>query len=391
MKSLSPKFKTLTALLLVIVLMSSCNYLKNIQLLTAGSLERDHFTETIAFDYQKGLIVVDARVNGKAKKQQFILDTGAFDSKIEIGLAQEWKLPTKATKTNSTAQGISQKIEITQLESIQLGKTKFTNISAGKLRYDEHSASQCIAPHGIIGANLIKLAHWKIDYPHREIHFSDTPFNPPDKGYYSLDFDKPLLSGTPEIELAVAGKTVSGVLFDVGYNGGLVLPARLSDSFPAQNERIYFDRSTSGIFGTNTDTLTSKKLDVSIAGYIMNIPVEFSSIGKALLGNDVLEHFEVILNYDKKRIHLLPQSTIHVAAPKSFIPGMLNDSLWVVNRTSAELPLSLGDTLKSINANKPADLYSSYCDYVLNIGKLISADSLFIARSNGSTFQIKTQ
>jgi predicted aspartyl protease len=385
------RYYALAALLLVIALMSSCNYINNIKLLTAGSLERENFVETIPFNYTKDLVVIEARINERAEKRQFILDTGAFDSKIEISLASGLNLPTKATKTNSTAQGISQTIDITQLESVWLGDTKFTNISAGKLQYDEHSASRCIAPDGIIGANLIKLAHWKIDYDNQEIQFSDSPFSPSKKAPHSLDFDKPLLLGTPEIELEVAGQTVSGVLFDIGYNGGLVLPAQLSDSFPTNKEQRYFDRSTSGIFGTNTDTLTSKELNVSIGGYTMNIPVEFSSIGKALLGNDVLEHFDVILNYDKNLIELYPQSEIQVETPNSFIPGILNDSLWVVNRTSTELPFSLGDTLKSINGQKPSDLYRSYCDYFFNIGKLIDKDSLLISRIDGSSIQVATR
>jgi predicted aspartyl protease len=391
MRPLSPKFKALASLLPVIVLMSACNYVKNINLLTSGSLDREDFVQTIPFDYKKDLIVVKAKINGRQEKRQFIFDTGAFDSKIEIGLADKLNLHTKASKTNSTAQGISQKIEVTQLESIELGETVFTDISAGKLRYDEHSASQCIAPHGIIGANLTKLAHWKIDYHNREIQFSDNPVKRSDKEYYSLDFDKPMLSGTPEIEIKVGGKMVLGVLFDTGYNGGLILPARLADSFPAPNERIYFDRSTSGIFGTNTDTLTSKQLEVSIGGYAINIPVAFSSIGKALLGNDILEHFEVFIDYDQNRIELHPVENVQVDSPYAFIPGILNDSLWVVNRTSAKLPFSLGDTLQSINGKKPADLYNSFCDYFLNINKLLDTGSLSITAKNGTAIKLNAQ
>ena len=353
--------------------------------MTGGSLERTDFVETIPFEYKKDLIVVEAQINGQKEKQKFILDTGAFDSKIELSLAIKLSLPTKATKTNSTAQGITQTIEVTQLKHVHLGDTKFSNISAGKLEYDDESASQCIAPHGIIGANLMKLAHWRINYQSHTIQFSDQPFIFQGDEIHTLNFDKPLLSGTPEIELQIEGKTVSGVLFDVGYNGGLVLPARLSESFPDANEKKYYDRTTSGIFGPNTDTLISKKLKVSIGGHDMNIPVEFSSIGKALLGNDILEHFEVAIDYDKNKIMLHPQSEIHVAPPYSFIPGVLNDSLWVVDRTTADLPFSLGDTLQSINGQQPDNLFNSFCDYFINIRTLLQTDSLTVTKRNGTT------
>jgi hypothetical protein len=359
-----------------------------VKLLTGGSLERTDFVETIPFEYKKDLIVIKAKINDEGKKRQFIFDSGAFDSKIEFTLAEDLKLPTKATKTNSTAQGITQRIQITQLEKIQLGNTSFSNISAGKLKYDSESASRCIAPHGIIGANLMKLAHWKIDYQNQNIHFSDRLFSFMGNQSHTLQFEKPLLSGTPEIELAVAGKTVSGVLFDIGYNGGLILPASLLEAFSSEEENIYFDRSTSGIFGTNTDTLIAKKLKVSLAGLDMEIPVEFSSIGKALLGNDILEHFEVTINYDKKVISLSPQSKVEVESPYSFIPGVLNDSLWVVNRTTAELSFSLGDTLQSIQGQRPKDLYTTYCDYFLNIHQILHTDSLLVARTDGTTISL---
>lgn len=384
------RLNVITFVLMLALTLSSCNYVKNVDLLTSGRLDRENFVQTIPFKMVKDLVVIDVRINDEEQPRPFILDTGAFESKIEIGLAEQLNLPAKATKTNSTAQGVSQTIEVTQLSKVTIGETTFKNISAGKLRYDDASASRCIAEFGIIGANLMKLAHWKIDYHKQEIHFSDKPFKPTSEKVYSLRFNKPVLSGTPEIELEVAGKTVSGVMFDVGYNGGLILPDWFSDYFPGQNERLYFDRSTSGIFGTNTDTLTSKLLDVSLGGFDMTIPVEFSSIGKALLGNDVLEHFVVLIDYDKKRIHLQPQSYVDVDEPYAFIPGILNDSLWVVNRTTSELPFALGDTLQSIDMYGPSDLYDSFCDYFLNINTLINSDSLHIVRKDSSVITIST-
>jgi predicted aspartyl protease len=388
-KTLTFKNVHLISLLVVtMIFTNSCNYAKNVKLLTGGSLDRTDFVETIPFEYKKDLIVIEARINDREEKRQFIFDTGAFDSKIEIGLADEINLPTKATKTNSTAQGITQKIDITRLEKVTLGETAFSNISAGKLQYDSGSASRCIAPHGIIGANLMKLANWKIDYQNQEIQFSDRTFAMQGQEIYTLHFDKPLLSGTPEIDIEVAGRTVSGVLFDVGYNGGLILPSWLSGTFSSQDEKTYYDQSTSGIFGTNIDTLITKILDVSLAGFDMKVPVEFSSIGKALLGNDILKHFTVTVDYNDNKITLRPESDVQVDSPYTFIPGILNDSLWVVNRTNPSLPFSLGDTLSSINNKKPEDLFSSFCDYFLNINTLADTDSLLITRVDGSSINI---
>lgn len=358
--------------------------------MTGGDIDRKNFSETIPFRYIKGLIVVDAQLENDTTQHQFIFDTGAFNSKVEYGLAEELNLPTVATKENSTAAGVSRGIEVTRIEHLSLGETDFTNIGAGKLRYDEQSASPCIAEDGIIGANLIKLTHWNIDYKNLQLHFSDSPFSiPENRDAYHLPFKKPLLSGTPEIEVGIAGRTISGVMFDVGYNGGLILPARFVDEFTSDSTFTVLDRSTTGIYGSNTDTLTTKLLEIDLGGYKTMIPVVFSTIGKALLGNDVLEHFEVFLNYKKKRISLMPYEHPSVEFPRGFIPGVANDSLWVVNRTTTNNPLQLGDTLTSINGLQPRDLYQNYCDYFMNIGDLLNSDSLLITTASEETITLK--
>lgn len=380
----------LVVLVLAGFLFASCNYAKNVRLLTGGELERTNFIQTIPFQYKKGLIVVSGHINEDTTRHEFIFDTGAFNSKIEKGLAESLSLPDVATKSNSTAQGITRTISVTRMDSIRFGETIFSNIGAGKLVYDDQSASPCIAEDGIIGANLIKLAHWKIEYDKRKVHFSDSPFVIEQaENVYSLPFKRPVFSGTPEIEIEVNGRTISGVLFDAGYNGGLVLPAKFAESFQSDKEQIVIDQSTTGIYGTNIDTLITKELKVSVGGYTSRIPVEFSSIGKALLGNEFLEHFTVLINYDKKRISLIPNGEVEISPGLRFIPGILNDSLWVVNRTVPDSPLQLGDTLLSINKLKPVDQFNSYCDYVMNIGSLLNAENLEVITRNEAPVTVK--
>lgn len=371
-------------LLMGVVLFNSCNYINNVRLLTGGGVNSSNFTETISFKYLKGLIVVDAQLNNYTTYHQFIFDTGAFNSKIEFKLAEELGLSVKAIKDNSTAQGISRKIEVVRADKVKIGSIEFTKIGAGKLQYDAKSASPCIAEDGIIGANLIKLAHWKIDYQKQKMSFSDSPLRVPNnEKSYLLPFKKPLLSGVPEIEIEVAGRILSGVLFDVGFNGGLVLPAKFAEAFESDSVLKVIDQSTSGIYGTNIDTLTTKRLEVSVGGFRSTIPVEFSSIGKALLGNEYLQHFDVFINYDSKKISLVHKKEIRVEFGRTFIPGMLNDSLWIVNRTTPNNTLVLGDTLETINGKKPSDLFKNYCDYFMNISELMNREKTEVKTTSG--------
>ncbi|WP_425389577.1 aspartyl protease family protein [Ekhidna sp.] len=362
---------------LLIISSSSCSYLKNVNLLTGGSLERKDFVQEIPFSYRKGLIIVQANINDDTTVREFIFDTGAFNSKIEKRLAEDIGLETITTKENSTAQGITETIEVTRIDSIRFGETTFYNIGAGKLEYDEKSYSPCVAKDGLIGSNLIKLAHWKIDYQNRKIYFSDKPFESVAEQSIRISFDRPVLSSTPKIKLNIENEEVSGLMFDTGFNGGLVMPASLAGAFSSSDSQRFIDRSTSGIYGSNTDTLIEKSLAVSFDSREYRIPVEFSSLGKGLIGNDLLEHFTVLIDNDDDEITLEQTNEVVVEKGRSFIPGILNDSLWVVNRISENSSsIRLGDTLRLVNGKRPGEIFTNHCDYFLNLESLLNGDSV---------------
>lgn len=367
-----------------LILLSSCSYVANVRLLAGGEIRRTDYVEVVPFEYRKDLIVIEARLNADPEAREFIFDTGAFDSKVEKGLADRLALDVVAQKTNSTALGVSQSIDVVRIDSVGLGETSAYDIGAGKLTYSPSSASQCIAADGIIGANLIKLAHWKIDYQSKELHFSDGAFEA-GSGAHSVSFDRPMLSGTPSIRLEIDGVDVDDVLFDVGYNGGLVLPMSLADRFDSPTEMTVHDKSTSSIFGTKEDSLVVKDLTVRLGDDQARIPVSFTSVGKALLGNDFLEHFRIIIDYDTKTIHLERQEDIHVDAPRNFMVAREGDSLWVVNRTTRDLGLALGDTLRAVNGKTPHETFASYCDYIMNLDRLFDGDQVVVERMDGTT------
>jgi predicted aspartyl protease len=374
-------------LLISIALTTSCAYLKNVDLLLQPEIQREHYVQTIPFEWRKDLIVVKARLNSDTAEYEFIFDTGAFNSKVESELADALRLPVVTQKKNSTAQGVSRQIDVIRIDSVKLGETTVYNVGAGKLSYDSSSASPCIAGHGIIGANLIKLAHWKIDYDNKLLHFSDTPFDTEDHNIV-IPFDRPMLSGTPQINLTIQGKELENVIFDVGYNGGLVLPMALAKHVEDEQSRIILDQSTSGIYGTNRDSLVVKKVNVGIGGFNTEIPVEFSSLNKGLIGNEFLKHFSVIINYDERKIYLSQKREVRVESPRNFWPGIGKDSLWVVNRTTPELPLKLGESLRSVNGKKPTELFDSHCEYVMNMASFMAQENLWVERMDGTVIHI---
>lgn len=365
-------------LLIIVLSLQNCDTATQIKMNANADVEENKL-DYINFRYPKKLIVVDAWLENEQDSSSFIYDTGAFYTKIEKGLAEKLNLPTVFSKQNPTAQGITKTVEMTSINTLTFSETIFRNIAAGKLRYDEKSYSPCVAKDGIIGANLIKLQNWKVDFEAKRLYFSSTPFKSDAiNTKNTIDFSTSFISGIPKIELELQGKTISNVLFDVGFNGGLVLPKSIANEFESENETLLLDQSTAGIFGSNLDTLVVKKLPVTIAGQTHEILVEFSALNKALIGNDFLEHFLVFLNYEDQKITLVQKSNPVIDAPKTFIPGILNDSLWVVNRTSPTLPYKIGDTLKRVNGKQPKELFKNHCDYFFRISELLQQDSLAV-------------
>jgi predicted aspartyl protease len=357
-----------------------------VRALTNGSIKRKDYTQTVPFELRKDLIIVSAFLNNDSTTREFIFDTGAFNSKVEYELAESLGLEVIAEKQNGTAQGITRYIEVVRLDSLRLGDTWISNAGAGKLKYDSLSASPCVAGSGIIGANMIKLAHWKLDYKEQQLHFSDTPFKP-SKNAGVLPFKRPLLSGTPKVNLKVGNRDVQNILFDVGYNGGLVLPISIASAFPNAKTDTIYDRSTSGIYGTNTDTLLVKHLPVEVAGFTSTIPVEFSSLNKALLGNSFLKHFDVIINYKKDEIYLDSVKPVSISPGAYLILAPNAENCWEVTRTSSKVPFQLGDTFVRVNDKKPSEVFTDFCDYVIRRAKFFDGDALLLETKDGEVLE----
>ncbi|MEQ8925469.1 MAG: aspartyl protease family protein [Fulvivirga sp.] len=368
-----------------ILLLTSCNYVKNVNLLVRGSAAK-HIDCKVPFTYKKGIIVVNAQIRNEENAREFIFDTGAFNSKIAKSLSDELGFETSAIKENSDSNGNTKQIEVVGIDSITIGQATFYNIGAGELEFAKESFSPCIAENGIIGANLIKLVNWQFDFDAKQIRITTKPIQHPEE-YSSLDFERPLLSGTPLIQIKIGDVLIKDVLLDLGYNGGLILPAKYAAKFNVKGKTL-IDQSTSGIYGMRKDTIVIKELPVALGKDIFTIPVHFSANSKMLLGNDVLEHFDVSIDNDNNKIYLKNRSEVKCAPDHTFIPAILNDDLWVVSRVEENSSIELGDTLKSVNGMKPKDLFQNHCDYFFGLDKLLNSDSVVVETNRGNMLTI---
>ncbi|QSE95934.1 aspartyl protease family protein [Fulvivirga lutea] len=367
------------------IIIASCNYAKNVNLLVSGSASKKMDCH-VPFTYKKGIIVVNVKLNSDSEAREFIFDTGAFNSKVEKSLSDFFGLETKATKENSDSNGNTRLIEVVSVDSLSIGDATFYNIGAGEVEYGEKSFSPCIAKNGIIGANLIKLVNWHFDFESQQIRITTGPINI-DQNWTSIEFDRPMLSGTPLIDIKIGDEIIEDMLFDLGYNGGLILPSKFSNMFDTESRKL-IDQATTGIYGSRIDTVEVKELPVTLGKNTFKVPIHFSANGKMLLGTDVLEHFDIVIDNDENIINLKLRSEVQCKPDPTFIPGILNDEYWIVNRVEVNSTLQLGDTLQSINGMKPKDLFQNHCEYFFGLDKLLSSDSVVVQTLSNKTISL---
>jgi len=382
--------RLLFTLCIALLLLTACEYSKTVYVLSKGKAKDKDFQASLPFEYYKGLILVKAFVNEDSQARSFIFDTGAFDGKIAAGWADSLKLEKQSYKQNSDSHGNTRKITMLSIKDLHLGgEAHFQEIAMGKVEYDSLSATPCITNAGLLGGNLLRLAHWKIDYETQTLGLSNKPLVQPDTApSLVLDFERELLSAQPYITLKINGKEVSNICFDTGFNGGLSLPTSVMDALGANVLDTLFDFSSSGIYGKSVDTLYVAELQIE--GFPKPVQATFSAKGKALLGNEILSFFTIFIDPKKEEIKLFTRKNINFTQPKeaSFIPGVLNDTLWVVARCKSNSGFALGDTLRRINGQQPKALFSNYCDYYHRVGNLLRKDTILVEDSQGQTQQV---
>lgn len=117
--------------------------------------------------------IFKAKLNGV--NGVFILDTGASNSCLDIGLADDYKLQVEDSKTKAAGAGASgMDTKIANNNTLQIGKWLFKNFTLVLIDLNhvntaltEHNAESV---HGIIGADILEKGHAIIDYKKRRLY-----------------------------------------------------------------------------------------------------------------------------------------------------------------------------------------------------------------------------
>ncbi|MBD0300157.1 MAG: aspartyl protease family protein [Nitrososphaera sp.] len=220
---------------------------------------------------------------------------------------------------------------------------------------------------GIIGFSVLSRYIIKINYDSSKIEFWTRGILKYPRGGYLL---KPLITTLPVQELRVRDERTidSRFLYDMGAGLNMMLSTDfIKDSNLLDKKRKLYVKEAEGIGGKIDMHMTVIK-EVRIGPYrFRKVPIyifddeynvtSYPYLG-GLIGNDLLRRFNVILNYDKRDIYLMPNS--HFNEPFDYaysgIELYFEDGLIVVGDvakgSAAEAAgVQEGDVVVGINRN----------------------------------------
>ena len=159
-------------LLTLIFLLASCSVEKKfLKLFEEGYTQKQSFKIKLPFEYRLGLIIIKVEIDNET--YDFVLDSGGVNI-LSKELAKKLEVKGVVTKNVGGHQGNYQPMDFTKIEEIAIGGIKFKEIASGIGDFNQSLELGCIKLDGMIGANLMRLAVWEIDFRNQIITITNT-------------------------------------------------------------------------------------------------------------------------------------------------------------------------------------------------------------------------
>ncbi len=326
------------------------------------------FLKRIPFDQLTGgIIMIRARLDNFPDTLNFVLDTGSSGISLDSTTVDYLKL--KPVPTDRTIRGVAGIKKVSFLFNHTLHFGGFTVDSLDFHVNDYTILTEVYGERidGIIGYSLLRRYIVKVDYDSLKIDFfSRGTFRYPRGGYLF----KPALNTLPvtNLRLKDASSANTRFLFDIGAGLCMMLNRDfVHDSSLLKRKRKFYLKQAEGLGGKLDMDLTViknlkigpykfKKVPVYIFDDIYNV-TSYPYLG-GLIGNDVLRRFNLILNYPRRDIYLVPNSHFY----ESFDYSYSGLELYFINNTievgdvakgspAEEAGIKEGDIIVAINKN----------------------------------------
>lgn len=306
-------------LLSLVFLLSGCGVIKSYQsfrLAKAGKVTGDGFFEEISLEQRLGYAIIPVTIGGQA--YDFMIDTGA-PNVLSRELFEALDLKTRTSITIIDSQGERDNTGLVKIPAIQIGQVEFKNTAAAVIDLNANETLACLEIDGIIGANLMRLAKWQIDFVNATVRvtndFSRLAID--EEKAYRLPFFTSFL-GTPDFGVSLYDvPVVGGVTIDFGSNGYLTLPRKTLAALDSPEVKVVrsFGLNSIGVFNKLNFDTTDYALIPSLSLGDLDLEqtiVEFAAESEAnTLGTDFFEHYITTLDWEQGFLFLEEQTAFN--------------------------------------------------------------------------------
>jgi Aspartyl protease/PDZ domain len=312
-----------------------------------------------------GVIILNARLDDFPDTLNFILDTGSSGISLDSSTVAYFNLHPEAS--DRTIRGIA---GIKKVGFLYNRRLQFPGLTVDSLNFHVNDYSVLTSVYGeqidgIIGYSLLSRYIIKINYDSLYMDICSRGSLRYPRGGYLL---KPIISTLPVQFARIKDEKAYNLRFlhDIGAGVCLMLSKDfVEDSSLLQKKRKLWPKDGEGIGGKISMNLTIVK-ELKIGPYrFRNVPTyifedtynvtSYPYLG-GLIGNDILRRFNVIFNYQKRDIHLVPNSHFRDPFDYSysgielyFIDGRIEIGSVAAGSPAEQAGIKQGDVVIAIN------------------------------------------
>lgn len=317
-------------------------------------------------------MIIKARINNIPDSLNFILDTGSGGISLDTATCEALKIPH--SPSGSTIKGIAgiKQVDFARNNNLVLPGLTIKGLDFYINDYEILTRVYGVKIDGIIGYSFFSRYIVKVNFDSTKIEvYEPGRIRYPSRGYLL----RPLFTALPIQHLRIKdARTVDGNFYiDTGAGLCFLLSTNfINDSSFLLKTRKPLLVETQGLGGKKRMTITIiKELKLGpyvfrkVPTYIMDDEhnaISYPYVG-GLLGNDILRRFNIVFNYQKREIHLLPNSHYTDAFDYSYtgmsfynIDGKIIIDDVVPGSPAFKAGLKTDDIIKAINNNFSNDI-----------------------------------
>ncbi len=333
-----------------------------------------------------GVVVLKGALDNYSDSLNFILDTGSGGISLDSATVARLQIPT--THSNRTIRGIAgvKTVDFANNHTLRLHGLDVDSLNFHINDYDLLTSVYGVKVDGIIGYSFLRRYMLMIDYDTKTIKvYHPGDYKYPHGGYLM----RPAIAGLPMQMATVADSRSIFARFylDTGAGLNLLLSNEfVNDSTLFKKGKRRYPTIAEGLGGkAEMDMVVMKTFKLgrfkfrNVPVYLFNDEFNVTSypfLG-GLIGNDILRRFNVVLNYPRAEIHLLPNTHYRDDFDYSYtglglysINGTIAISDVIPGSPADEAGLKVGDTIVAIDNSLGSNM-QAYRNVLQESGKKV--------------------